>query len=113
MLPVYESVAHNVSKKWAGRDQCGLVTGVTYPEEIGKVREIVGDGAPLLIPGLGTQGGVLRDVLHSGLDSNGQGLILNYASSVIYSEDVAKTAGDLHMEIVNTTTSLLDEQAPN
>lgn len=58
-MAVHECVAQNVSNNWNDQDNCGLVTGATYPVELGRIRLFAPD-LPLLIPGIGTQGGDLK-----------------------------------------------------
>lgn len=60
-VPVYQHVARLVAEKWNANGQCGLVVGATFPAELAAVRGIVGD-MPLLVPGIGAQGGTADDV---------------------------------------------------
>ncbi len=83
---VWEVVAENVSKKWDTNKNCMLVVGATYPEEIQKVRAIVGD-MTLLVPGIGTQGGDLEAVMASGLNKEKLGLIINSSRGIIFSDN--------------------------
>ena len=53
---LYEHVADIIAREWNTTGQCALVLGATFPGEIARVREIVGD-MPLLVPGIGAQGG--------------------------------------------------------
>ena len=80
--PLYLSVAQQVHQ-WDENDQCMLVTGATYPEELGQVRECVGD-MPLLVPGVGAQGGDVEAVIQAGLDSSGAGLCISSSRGIIY-----------------------------
>lgn len=96
--PLWQVVAEQVSSKWNANDNCMLVTGATYPEELAQVRRIVGD-MPLLVPGIGTQGGDLQAVLAAGLDSNGIGLIINSARNIIYADNPEQAARQLYEEI--------------
>ena len=84
-----ELLAHRVARRairWNGNDNVGLVTGATYPDEIGQIRAIVGD-IPLLVPGVGAQGGELRAVLANGLTDDGAGLVINSSRGIIYAGD--------------------------
>ncbi len=81
--PLYLTVARRVASDWNQRGNCGLVVGATYPEELRRVRGMVGD-MPILVPGIGAQGGDLRGTLEAGLDSNGQGLIISVSRSILY-----------------------------
>ncbi len=80
--PVYQRVARRVST-WNGNQQCMLVAGATYPDELRQIRQIVGD-MPLLVPGIGAQGGDLRAVLEAGLDAAGTGLLISSSRGIIY-----------------------------
>jgi orotidine-5'-phosphate decarboxylase len=96
--PLYQLVAENIAKNWNINDNCAVVVGATYPDELKKVREIVGD-MPILVPGIGAQGGDLEAVIKNGIDSNKQGLIINSSRGIIYAEDPRKAAQDLHEKI--------------
>src|SRR3989338_440422 len=58
-VPLYQYVASRVANWWNKNNNCGLVVGATYPDELRQVRRIVGD-MPILIPGIGAQGGDLE-----------------------------------------------------
>jgi orotidine-5'-phosphate decarboxylase len=92
--PLYQVVARNVAQSWNAHGNCGLVVGATYPAELKHVREIVGD-MPLLIPGIGAQGGDVAATVKAGRDSRGWGMIINASRSIIYASegpDFAKAA---------------------
>lgn len=89
--PLYQQVAHAVATGWNTRGNCALVVGATYPEELRVVRGIVGD-MPILVPGVGAQGGDLEAVIRNGLDSNGHGLIISLSRSVLYASSGADFA---------------------
>ncbi len=59
MLALYRCVAHRVANHWNNNGNCAIVVGATYPTELAEVRSIVGD-LPILIPGIGAQGGDLE-----------------------------------------------------
>lgn len=80
--PVYERVARRVAE-WNTTGQCMLVTGATYPEELGRVRALVGD-LPLLVPGIGAQGGDLAEVMRHGLTRSGSGLVISSSRGILY-----------------------------
>ncbi len=92
--PLYQVVARHVAREWNSYGNCGLVVGATYAEELRQVRAIAGD-MPLLIPGLGAQGGDVAATVQAGRDSRGQGMILNSSRGIIYAsaqEDFARAA---------------------
>lgn len=93
--PFYQLVAHKVAREWNKNGNCAVVVGATAPEELGYVRKIVGDGFPILIPGIGKQGGDLEKTVLAGKDSRGEGMIINSSSGIIFAsngEDFAAAA---------------------
>jgi len=83
IVSLYEYVAKQVSKEWNSNGNCMLVVGATYPEEIKKVRSLVGD-MPLLIPGIGAQGGDVEKTIQAGMDSQKRGMIINSSRGIIF-----------------------------
>ena len=81
--PLYLRVAAVVAEKWNTAGQCGLVVGATFPREIARVRACVGD-MPLLIPGIGAQGGSIPDTVMAGRDSQGKGMMINSSRAILY-----------------------------
>jgi orotidine-5'-phosphate decarboxylase len=80
---VYERVARLVATEWNNSGQCALVVGATFPAEIARVRDIVGD-MPLLVPGIGAQGGDIEATLKAGKTKNGTGLMINSSRAILY-----------------------------
>ncbi len=92
--PLYQYVAHLASQKWNQKGQIGLVVGATFPKEIAAVRHIVGE-MPLLIPGIGAQGGDLSATVQAGRNAAGTGMLINTSRAVLYAsakEDFAQAA---------------------
>ena len=84
--PLYQRVAATIADDWNANGNCALVTGATYPEELGQVRRIVGD-MPLLVPGIGAQGGDLAAVMREGVDARGTGLVISSSRAILYAGD--------------------------
>jgi orotidine-5'-phosphate decarboxylase len=84
---LYLQVAENVAKDWNANGNCLLVVGATYPEELAEVRKVAGDGMVFLVPGLGAQGGDIEATLKAGLNSKGDGLIINSSRAILYASD--------------------------
>jgi orotidine-5'-phosphate decarboxylase len=82
-LKLYEHVARLVAQEWNGSGNCGLVVGATFPAEIARVRELTGD-MPLLVPGIGAQGGDIAATLAAGRSANGAGLMINSSRAILY-----------------------------
>lgn len=83
--PLYLHVAKLAAQEWNSSGQISLVVGATFPEEIAKVRAIVGE-MPLLIPGIGAQGGDIDATVKAGAISNkpGTGMIINSSRAILY-----------------------------
>lgn len=96
--PLWLHVAERVNAHWNQHGNCMLVVGATQAAVLGKVRSIVAD-MPILVPGIGTQGGDLAAVMTAGLNSYGAGLIINASRSIIFSDDPAHEARDLRDQI--------------
>jgi orotidine-5'-phosphate decarboxylase len=81
--PLYQHVARIIAERWNGNGNCALVVGATFPEELKVVRGIVGD-MPLLIPGVGAQGGDVEAVVRHGATADGTGLMINSSRGILY-----------------------------
>ena len=86
--PVYQVVAERARNVWNTSGQMGLVVGATFPQEIAKVREIVGD-MPLLIPGIGAQGGDIEATVRAGRTADGTGMMINSSRAILYASDTS------------------------
>lgn len=82
-VALYKYVAYAVARRWNKNGNCGLVVGATYPDELGEIRGLVGD-MPILIPGIGAQGGDVGKTISAGKDSRGQGMIINSSGGIIF-----------------------------
>lgn len=95
---IWEKVARNVAGEWNQNNNCLLVVGATYPEELKKVREIVGD-MTLLVPGIGAQGGDVAKTVKAGLNSKKAGMIINSSRGIIFAQNPRLEAQKLRDEI--------------
>jgi orotidine-5'-phosphate decarboxylase len=89
---LFEHLAHLAQTQWNRNGQLGLVVGATYPEEIARVRELAPD-LPLLVPGVGAQGGDARATVRAA--GTRAPLIVNSSRAVLYAssgEDFAAAA---------------------
>jgi len=80
--PVYLRVAR-AAVDWNAAGNVMLVAGATYPDELRRIRAVVGD-MTLLVPGVGAQGGDVRAVVSAGINSRGTGLVINASRSILY-----------------------------
>ncbi|MCG1041400.1 orotidine-5'-phosphate decarboxylase [Mycetohabitans sp. B8] len=94
--PLYQHVAALAAEQWNTSGQLGLVVGATFPKEIDAVRQRVGT-MPLLIPGIGAQGGDIEATVHAGRTADGTGMMINSSRAILYArsgEDFASAAAD-------------------
>jgi orotidine-5'-phosphate decarboxylase len=99
-MKLYERVARLVASEWNTSGQCALVVGATFPAEVARVRELTGD-MPLLVPGIGAQGGDIEATVNAGRTKNGTGLMINSSRAILYAgknEDYAVAARKAALE---------------
>jgi len=82
--PIYLHVAKLVAERWNHHQQCGLVVGATFPDDVRSVRTCVGSSVPLLVPGIGAQGGDIAAAVQAGCDGRGTGMMINSARAILY-----------------------------
>ena len=105
--PLYIRVAETIAREWNVNGNCALVTGATWPEELGRVRAVVGD-MPLLVPGIGAQGGDIMAVMAQGRTADGTGLMISSSRAILYASpgpdfaDAAHRAADEMRKSVNS-----------
>jgi orotidine-5'-phosphate decarboxylase len=85
--PLYQHVARLVAQQWNRNGQCALVVGATFPQEIAEVRKIVGE-MPLLVPGIGAQGGDIEATVLAGQTRDGTGMMINSSRAILYAKQV-------------------------
>ena len=91
--PLYEAVARK-AKNWDTRRNIGLVVGATYPDELKAIRQLCPE-MPLLIPGIGAQGGDLASAVKNGIDARGEKAIIAISRQILYAskgKDFAQAA---------------------
>ena len=81
--PLYLRVAERIAADWDQNKNCALVVGATWPEQLAQVRAAVGD-MPILVPGVGAQGGDVQSVVSHGRDQRGAGLIISSSRAILY-----------------------------
>ena len=85
-IPFYQIVARKI-KEWNVYNNCGAVVGATYPNELKQIRSILGDEVPLLIPGVGKQGGDVEKTVIYGTNKKGEMAIINSSRGIIFAGD--------------------------
>jgi len=110
---LFEIVAQRASE-WNTHGNIGLVVGATYPEELRLVREAHPD-MPLLIPGIGAQGGDLALAVRYGVDARGERAIINSSRQIIYAsagKDFAQAARRVALSLRNQINHHLAKPTP-
>lgn len=101
---LYQHVAETVAGQWNANGNCALVVGATYPDEIADVRSRIGD-VPLLVPGVGAQGGDVAAVVRNGASADGTGLMISSSRAILYAgngDDFAEHARAAAAELRET-----------
>ena len=112
---LFEHIAALAQGPWNQNGQLGLVVGATYPSEIERVRAVA-PTLPLLIPGVGAQGGDAAATVKAGwrhaqdaIASTTGPVIVNSSRAVLYASSGADFAQAARSEALRTRTQL--EQA--
>jgi orotidine-5'-phosphate decarboxylase len=104
--PLYHHVVSS-AKSWNRKRNCGLVVGATRPAELRAIRKEAPD-MPILIPGVGAQGGDLLSAVRFGCTSRGDLAIINVGRSVLYASggkdfaDAARAIASQLRDAINT-----------
>jgi orotidine-5'-phosphate decarboxylase len=87
-IKVYEHVAQLANGAWNRSGQLGLVVGATFPSELARVRALAPE-LPLLIPGIGAQGGDVEQTVKAGRRKDGLGMMINSSRAILYADSGA------------------------
>lgn len=111
--PLYQVVAEKVDY-WNKADNCGLVVGATHPDQLKELR-LIAKEMPLLIPGVGAQGGSLENAAINGTDNFKKIAVINVSRSVLYAStnnDFAQKARE-ELQKLNSQVTSIKENKPN
>ncbi len=104
---LYEHVAELVAGPWNRHGQNALVVGATFPEELARVRALIGD-LPLLVPGIGAQGGDIDATVRAGATAAG-GLMINSSRAILYASEGLDFAEAARGVALDTRTAIRQE----
>ena len=107
--PLFEQVAQAASTHWNTNRNLGLVAGATDPAALGRIR-LVAPQLPLLVPGIGAQGGDLAAALRHGRRADGMGLLINSSRGVIYASQ-GRDFADAARRAAQATHIAIDQSA--
>ena len=108
--PAYLRLARRTQQR-ATQGNLGVVVGATAPHQLAEVREVCPE-LPILIPGVGTQGGDLGESVRHGVDKRGRMAVINSARGIIYASsgpDYAQAARNRAMELSDGINATLNE----
>jgi orotidine-5'-phosphate decarboxylase len=111
--PLYMHVAQLAAQRWNANGNVGLVVGATHPTALAQVRAVCSD-LPLLIPGVGAQGGELELAVRAAADQHGQRLLINASRSILYAsahgnrDEVGAAARAEALRLRDAITAALD-----
>jgi orotidine-5'-phosphate decarboxylase len=103
--PLYAHVAERVAKEWSNDGECGLVVGATYPQELADVRAIAAE-LPILVPGVGEQGGDAATSVEHGASASGRGLLVSSSRAILYASSGEDFADAARAEAERTAAAL-------
>lgn len=107
---MFEHIARLAQGPWNTNDELGLVVGATYPAEIERVRALA-PTLPLLIPGVGAQGGDAAATVRAGLRLDASGattgaVVVNSSRAILYASTGADFAAAARQEALRTRDML-------
>jgi len=104
--PLWRVVAERVVHTWNAKGNCMLVVGAQHTEVMQAIRGFAPE-MPLLVPGVGAQGGSAADVVRAGLSARGGGLLINVSRGIAASHDPAAAARQLVEETARAREATL------
>ena len=102
---LFERIARLAAGDWNRGGELGLVVGATYPEELRRVRQIA-PALPLLVPGIGAQGGDIAATVAAGLDTESAGLVINSSRAILYAAHDREFAAAAHTAAVQARDAI-------
>ncbi len=82
--PLWLAVVGEVRRLAHAHGNVGVVLGATFSDALRTARATLGNGVPILVPGIGAQGGSLATTVREGADAHGRGLLVNASRSILY-----------------------------
>lgn len=101
---LYQEVAR-AADEWNTRGNVGLVVGATYPRQLRELRQ-AHPRLPILVPGVGAQGGDVRAAALAGVDERGRGVMIASSRHIIYA---SRDPADFALAARRATAGLRDE----
>ncbi len=105
-VPLYRHVARAVAGGWNAAGNCGLVVGATYPDEMQAIREDIPAEMPILIPGVGAQGGDVAAVVAANREAGSDAFLIAASRSIVYASSGEDFAGAARTEAKSLDTEI-------
>ena len=87
--PLWLAVVGEVRRLHHAHGNAGVVLGATFSDALRTARATLGNGVPILVPGIGAQGGSLATTVREGADAHGRALLVNASRSILYASQGA------------------------
>jgi len=81
---LWQAVVTEVKRLAQKHHNGGVVVGATYADAVRVARQLLGNEFPILVPGVGAQGGALSTTVREGVDARGRALLVNSSRSILY-----------------------------
>ena len=110
---MYERIA-KLAQQWAAKSggALGLVVGATDPTALSNARKAAGEGAWILAPGVGAQGGDLEEACRAGFNTSGMGMLVPVSRGISKAADPSAAAKELK-ENINAVRNKIKESSSN
>jgi orotidine-5'-phosphate decarboxylase len=82
--PLWQAVVTEVKRMAQKHHNAGVVVGATYADAVRVARQLLGNEFPILVPGVGAQGGALSTTVREGVDARGRALLINSSRGILY-----------------------------
>lgn len=96
--PLWQAVVAEVKHLSQKHHNGGVVVGATYADAVRAARQVLGNEFPILVPGVGAQGGALSTTVREGVDARGRALLINSSRSILYASRGPDWAGAARTE---------------
>lgn len=81
---LWQAVVAEVKRLSQKHHNGGVVVGATYADAVRVARQLLGNEFPILVPGVGAQGGALSTTVREGVDARGRAVLINSSRGILY-----------------------------
>ncbi len=87
--PLWLAVVEEVRRLAFRTGNAGVVVGAPFADALRQTRQTLGNSIPILVPGIGAQGGMLATTVREGVDAHARGLLVNASRSILFASSGA------------------------